>query len=499
MPLRTHLRSVFGLDLRSLALLRMALAALILWDLALAAEHLRAFYTDEGILPRYLVFGGHLPLFRLHLLSGAAWFEGLLFAVEAACAAALLLGWRTRIATVLCFVLLVSRQTRNELVLFGPDMVLRVILFWAMFLPLAKRWSLDAARGGREAKPSGERWLGVAGVSYLVQFSLVYVINGLMKTGPAWQTDHTAVARALTLDIYSRPPGVWLNQFDGLTMALTVATLWIEIWGCLLLVLPMWNGWGRLLGCLLLGALQIGFNVTMDLGLFGPVMLGAMVGFLPAEFWDRLVAPMVRRLAPVRGGTDGAPAPASNLPPASPVPPRGWPTRLAALARDCALLYLLAIVVAANLNGLPQRAGRAPLLLPGGHRLMVAVGLDQRFDMFAPDPQTDDGWFVMRGTLANGETADVFSGARPATLDKPPSVVATYCGQRWGAVLIAVGYPGADSHLAALARHLGEEWNRTHAADERLTMLEIIVMSQYVDQPHHQTEPEAVLLWTQYF
>ncbi len=140
------LRSMFGLDLRSLALMRVALAALILWDLALATEHLRAFYTDEGVVPRSLVFGYHYPPFRLHLLSGAASFEGLLFAVEAACAVALLLGWRTRIATVLCFVLLVSRQTRNELVLFGPDLVLRIILFWAVFLPLGERWSLDAVR-----------------------------------------------------------------------------------------------------------------------------------------------------------------------------------------------------------------------------------------------------------------------------------------------------------------------------------------------------------------
>jgi len=488
---------MFGLDLRSLALLRMALAALILCDLALAAEHLRAFYTDDGILPRHLVFGDHLPLFRLHLLSGAAWCEGLLFAAEAVGAVALLLGWRARVAVVLCFVLLVSRQTRNELVLFGPDLVLRIILFWAMFLPLGARWSLDAARGRTGAPPAG-RWLGVAGVGYLVQFSLVYVINGLMKTGPAWQTDHTAVARALTLDIYSRPPGVWLNQFDGVTSALTSLTLWVEIWGCLLLVLPVLNGWGRLLGCVLLGALQLGFNATMDLGLFGPVMVGAMLGLLPAEFWDRGVRPLARRLFPTwsRGGEVPAAAPDPS-PPSKPA--RKWPATLAALVRDGALLYLLALVVAVNVNGLPQRAGRPPLRLPGGQRLLVGAGLDQRFDMFAPEPQADDGWFVMRGTLANGETADVFSGARPATLGKPPSVVGSYRGQRWGAVLIALGYPGADPYLERLARHLGDEWNRTHPAEERLTQLEIIVMNQYVVGPHLQTPPEPVLLWTQYF
>lgn len=431
----------------------------------------------------------------MHLLSGAAWFEGLLFAVEAACAVALLLGWRARVATVLCFVLLVSRQTRNELVLFGPDMVLRIILFWAMFLPLGARWSLDAARDRTAAPPAG-RWLGVAGVGYLVQFSLVYVINGLMKTGPAWQTDHSAVARALTLDIYSRPPGVWLNQFDRVTTALTSLTLWIEIWGCLLLVLPVFNGWGRLLGCVLLGALQFGFNVTMDLGLFGPVMVGTMVGLLPAEFWDRGVRPLARRLRPAWDKVWSVPAPA---PSSSSGPARKRPAVVAALLRDGVLLYLLALVVAVNVNGLPPRAGRPPLRLPGGQRLVTGVGLDQRFDMFAPDPQTEDGWFVMRGTLTNGETADVFSGARPATLDKPPSVVASYRGQRWGAVLIALGYPGADPYLDRLARHLGDEWNRTHPVEEHLTMLEVIVMNQNVVAPHLRTSAEPVVLWTQYF
>ncbi len=333
---------------------------------------------------------------------------------------------------------------------------------------------------------------------YLAQFSLVYVINGLMKIGPAWHADHTAVARALTLEIYSRPPGVWLNHFDGVTTALTHLTLWIEIWGCLLLVLPVGNGWGRLAACFLLGALQVGFNVTMDLGLFGPVMIGTMLGLLPAEFWDRCVTPLARRMLPGWRTRALAPEVASTPPPPA-TPQHKWPTVVMALARDAGLLYLLAVVLAANVNGLPQRAGRTLFALPGGQPLMVAVGLDQRFDMFAPDPQADDGWFVIRGTLANGETADVFSGARPATLDKPPSVVASYRGQRWGAVLIAVGYPGSDSYLQSLAEYLGREWNRSHPTDERLTMLEIIVMSQQVVQPHQLTEPEEALLWTEYF
>jgi hypothetical protein len=46
---------VFGLDLRSLALFRIGLALILLFDLYYRALDLRAFYTDWGLYPRSLM------------------------------------------------------------------------------------------------------------------------------------------------------------------------------------------------------------------------------------------------------------------------------------------------------------------------------------------------------------------------------------------------------------------------------------------------------------
>ena len=63
---------IFGIDARSLALFRVALAllALVLW---LRIANLGAFYTDAGVLPRAAqieIYAGLPTLFGLHLMNG---------------------------------------------------------------------------------------------------------------------------------------------------------------------------------------------------------------------------------------------------------------------------------------------------------------------------------------------------------------------------------------------------------------------------------------------
>ncbi len=63
-PLSRYLERAYGLDLRSLALFRIGLAALILGDLIWRARDLRAFYTDFGVLPRAVLL--HRFADRIH-------------------------------------------------------------------------------------------------------------------------------------------------------------------------------------------------------------------------------------------------------------------------------------------------------------------------------------------------------------------------------------------------------------------------------------------------
>jgi hypothetical protein len=125
------------------------------------------------------------------------------------------------------------------------------------------------------------------------------------------------------------------------------------------------------------------------------------------------------------------------------------------------------------------------------------LGLNQQFDMFATDPQTDDGWFVLCGTLDNGQTVDAFTGASPVDFSHPAWVPATYRDQRWAAALVQLWYPDGAGYLEPFALYLGREWNQTHRETERMNTLQIIFMWEGIG-PNHTREPlQRVVLWTE--
>src|SRR3989344_4961087 len=104
----SSLKELFGADLRSLALLRVGTALLLLTDLFYRLPNLVAHYTDEGILPRSILtyFTPH-PSFSLHAAGGSWQFEAVLFLIAGSAACALLLGYKTKAATIISWIFLV--------------------------------------------------------------------------------------------------------------------------------------------------------------------------------------------------------------------------------------------------------------------------------------------------------------------------------------------------------------------------------------------------------
>src|SRR5215218_948002 len=115
---RAKVAELFGADLRSLAAFRVVLAILVLADLANRATDLSTHYADKGILPRDALLQevSNRWQFSLNLINGEPFFQALLFTVTALVAVALLIGYRTSLANVIVWVLLLSIQLRNPLV-----------------------------------------------------------------------------------------------------------------------------------------------------------------------------------------------------------------------------------------------------------------------------------------------------------------------------------------------------------------------------------------------
>ena len=185
-----------------------------------------------------------------------------------------------------------SIQWRNYLVGYSADELLRLLLFWSMFLPLGACWSVDRLRGAVPDPPS-TRVLSVATAGLFLQIAFVYWFTALLKTGPEWRVDGTALYYALSAKQLVTPIGAYLLQFPDLLKVLTFGTLAVEIVAPLLLFSPFFTVPARIAGIIGIVGLHVGISMTLAVGYFPWIGAACMVCFLPSWFWDTLV-PQIR-------------------------------------------------------------------------------------------------------------------------------------------------------------------------------------------------------------
>lgn len=280
------LERLFSIDTRSLTLFRVGLALLLLADLVTRAPSLEAFYTDLGVMPRSFVIDNLQDVwsFSLHLASGRLYFQAFLFVCAGLAALLLLVGWKTRLMTFLSWVLLVSLHVRNPEVLSSGDILLRVLLFWGLFLPLGLHWSVDRARATNE-QDIPARVLSVATAAVLLQAAFVYLFTWLLKTGGPWR-DGSAVRLALNWDQGTTWLGRALLELPPPLLSLmTHGVVGFELLGPLLLFMPIFTARVRLMILPLFALMHLTFGTAMILGTFPFVSIVSLIPFLPTRFW----------------------------------------------------------------------------------------------------------------------------------------------------------------------------------------------------------------------
>ncbi len=287
-------REIFGIDLRTLALFRVLLGVYLITDLLLRARDLTAHYTDFGIMPRDVAVSFLSPSsFSIHLANGSAAFQAGLFGLAGLFAVMLILGWRTRLATVVSWVLLLSLQNRNTMILSGEDNLAILLLFWAMFLPLGARFSVDAALDSAE-RPAPNAFWSVATTALLIQGMSMYFFSALLKSDPIWIPDGTAVYYALNLNYFATSFALWFREFETLLSGLTYYVWALELIGPILIFTPLLHRPVRavLMCCFI--TMHIGFWLCLEIGLFPLISIVMNLTFMPGWMWDGLA----RRLRP---------------------------------------------------------------------------------------------------------------------------------------------------------------------------------------------------------
>ncbi len=282
--------TLFGVDLRSLALFRVALAFFVLLDLASRCRDLAAHYTDAGILPRADLLQWYAPLqeraISLFLAGGALWTQTLLFLTTAACAAALLVGFRTRLAAVATWLMVMSLQLRDPLVLFSGDTLLRLLLFWGMLLPLGARYSVDLVISPSSPGDRRKVVVSVATAALLLQVLIAQLGSLAAMWGEAVWRSGGGVAYALDHEMLATAAGVFLHQFPGVDTVLTRIVLILQVCGPVLLFAPLYTGPIRTVVVLALSCVCIGASLCLRLGEYPWLAIVGLLSFLPSWFWD---------------------------------------------------------------------------------------------------------------------------------------------------------------------------------------------------------------------
>ncbi len=281
------LEEVFGFDLRSLAAFRIGLALILMADLIIRSHDIKALYSDEGVLPRTALKGIVNPLhWSIHAISGEPFVQTILFLLAFLMALGLLVGYRTRLATIASWALLISLHNRNPLLQFAGDDMLRALMFWAMFLPLGACYSIESALNS-SPDPLPKRVLSGATFALSLQVYYIYVFSaGYKTTSTIWWPDLSAVYYALSFDQYAAPLGQLLLNFKPLLPLSTFFTLVLEWIGPLFLFVPVATTFFRTATIITFILLHVGFGLTLHIGLFPALGIFTWLVFIPSDIWD---------------------------------------------------------------------------------------------------------------------------------------------------------------------------------------------------------------------
>ncbi len=570
----------FGLDYRSIALLRIGIGVTLLLDICQRAGDLYAHYSDLGVLPRSELFRlwNMGSFFSVHLISGEPWVMAILFLCAGLSAIFLIFGYRTRLAIIVSWILLVSIQVRNPIILQGGDIFLRAIVFFMLFLPLEKRWSLDRILN-RVPKPTTKTVTTLATSAYVIQIVLLYVFTGLLKTGAQWHTEGTAVYYALSVDQLTTPFGHTLLGIPSILPYFTHIVWYAETYGPLLLFIPFRNWIFRLCAIVTFVGLQLGFNSAFRLGYFGLIAITALFGLLPSEFWDKILNPLKDVLA--RKGKAGLTivydtdcsfcykvtlalaqvlvlnketiiisSEKHTLGQEIMTKSNSWVLidqegrtyiewegvvtilRHSPWARFFAFIFAFRPIayigtkiyrhIANNRLSVcipePQET-KKPYVIRVFCLILVGFGLfsaliwniqsytdkpvpspilqmssfihvDQKFNMFAPFPLLEDGWYVFPGILKDGREIDILKNS-PVSYEKPRRVAYTYKNQRWQKYMMNLWSSEFAEFRLGYGRYLCREWNKKYTGQSELVSFKMIFMLEKTPPPGVPT-PEAI-------
>jgi hypothetical protein len=413
----------FSVDSRTLAVFRIAIGLLVIGDVLARASTFTFFYTENGVVPQELAEARTVEgAFSFFFYTQDTVVIALLFAIHFLVALQLIIGYKTRFAMILTFLFAISLDHHNPLNLSHADTLFRLLCFWAIFVPLGERWSVDALQ--RKEAPRATI-ANLATAALLLQMVYMYTVNGIHKLGSEMWNSREATPLIFGLDDMTYFLAGPMRQYPFLLEILGTMWYFLLVISILLLLLP---GRARYILALMIFGAHFSFTVTVRIGAFGWVGMSGVLLFLPAKFWDDVTA-IAHRLnlwdrivVPVHDGlyafgdrcARALPAFRFNL---------GIPDVVRNGAFDIGMtflilsLFVLPSIWFMNDQGVInwQRSSVEQTIEDNFRKIGVR---QSEWTVFAPTPRTTDRWYVFPAMTTDGELLDVYND-RPFSFDRP--------------------------------------------------------------------------------
>jgi len=274
----------------TLGVVRIAFGALVVcWTVLLGSDLYTAFGT-KGVMPKAPSREFAWGVFNTYS-SDNALFVG--WCVLLGAAVALMVGWHSRLAAILVFILILSFERRNPLLFNSGDTVIRIEAIFLALAPCGAALSLDQRRrtgsffSAQEIRPWALRLLQV-------QLSIIYLSTVVAKlAGQTWQNG-TAVAYSLRQrDLLILTPPEWVLNNLMIANALTWGTLVIEVAIGVLVWKQNWRPWVLAMGVVL----HLSISLFLEVGFFSASMFVLYLAFVPPERVKALIAQCEKRLS----------------------------------------------------------------------------------------------------------------------------------------------------------------------------------------------------------
>lgn len=463
------LKTTLSLDVRSLAIYRLCLGLIIMADVLYRWGDFENFYTDIGLIPRN-IFISELTApwsFSLHLANGSLAFIYGIMSVHLLLGLLVVLGFKTRLSLMGAFLLTISVHNRNWLVQNGGDDVLRVLVFFSIFLPLNKFLALDyfLIKNKNDLPSQHFSWWSAC---FFFQVIAIYFFSFILKNHAAWRSDFTATYYAFRLEIFSTFIAKWLLNFPTFLKGFTAIAIYLEGYGPIILLSAFVFGkrWQmvRLIIIILFIALHLGIAMTLKVGLFPFICMVMWLALLPPVVWDKFKIPVrlekqAAKITPFLGERMLRPQ-------------ATW----SSLLFEASGVLFLVILVQINLQAV-RWIGKPNEQLQS---LARVTHIFQNWGMFAPRPKTDNIWVEVPGFLSNGESIELLSGRKDVDQRNSEVFPDLVKNEHWRKFFLLLS-DGNTNYARYYGGYLCREWNQREIKkieDTTLRKLNIKVYSQ---------------------